>query len=251
MNKHMILPIAIFVAGVAAGFILGKKVYEVYYAELAREEIESVKTQFSRDRAVEQIKDNYNKEAESVQKGENLNRMGTPLARGSLEGTKTNLYNQTKRNYNLVHGGLREDEAETYYGEVVDAAGMRESDMTDDYTKHDMTDIDRTMPYLIEDHEFSDEFPHHDKISLLYYRYDDVLCEDENSQEVIDGIEAMVGYDALSKLDMQSMCWVRNERLGIDYEILALNESYGEAVHGIAGGSNLTPREKYVQRKRE
>ena len=73
---------------------------------------------------------------------------------------------------------------------------------------------------------------------------------DEN-EEIIDDIESVVGYDALAMLDMQTTVWVRNEPLGIDYEIIALNKSYQETVDGIKREAMMTPRERYEYNQRQ
>jgi hypothetical protein len=247
MNKQYLVPVAIFVAGAAVGFLVGKKVYESYYANLAQEEIDSVKTQFSRDRAAERAKSDN-----STSEEDGLKRMGTALTRSSLDGTKTNQYDKAKRNYNLVQTSEiddeEEDDEELTGGTDVDAAGQTEADMDDVYTERDLSDIDRTLPYLIDDREYSEEFDSHDKISLYYYRVDDVLCEE--SEAIIDDIDNTVGYDAISRLDAQTTCWVRNEPLGIDYEIVAINKSFAETVYGLGISPNMSPREKYAQKQR-
>jgi hypothetical protein len=113
----------------------------------------------------------------------------------------------------------------------------------------DISRIDRTMPYVINDVEFSEEFDHHDKVSLYYYSVDDILC-DEN-EEIFENAERFIGEEALSLLGDGAIIWVRNEPLTIDYEILTINKSYAEAVHGIEIGDNLTPRERYTRNKRK
>ena len=49
--KSTLLKVAIFAVGAATGFIVAKKVYEKYYADLAQEEIDSVKEAFERQDA--------------------------------------------------------------------------------------------------------------------------------------------------------------------------------------------------------
>jgi len=264
MNKNVFVYPVVFLLGTAVGFLVTKKVLEEKYAKLAEEEISSVKERFYANRVYlkkeEFVPQDSNSSKTEVQQ-EPSGRVTNPasvMARSSIE----NPYEQAKKNYNLIKpavpevepaGDPEEDDEdcdEDDDSEIRDAAGMTEQDTLD------LTKVDRTQPYVIDDTEFSDEFPHHDKISLYYYRADDVLCEESN-EDPIDDIESTVGYDALNKLDMQTTVWVRNEPLGIDYEIIALRGSYAETVHGLRNQRVMTPRERYnhiqeiKQKKRE
>ena len=244
MNNSILVRIMIFTVGVGVGFLAGKQIYEGYYESIAQEEIESVKEKFGLNkpiRTLNQIADEKkeDKATEQVVKSH-------PLARSSIE---TNPSEQAKRNYNLVK---RPDEIDDYEDEeddeededediLTDAAGKTEAEMA-------LVEINRDYPYAIDDREFSEDFDSHDKVSLYYYRTDDVLCDEH--EEVIDDIEGTIGYDALSQLDTQTTVWVRNEPICIDYEIISINRSYSESVHGIGIDQNLSPREKYARQQK-
>ena len=154
---------------------------------------------------------------------------------------------ETKKNKSTSDNTEQSDEEDcSDEDNELDDAGKSEQDMLD------LTKVDRTIPYIINDREFAEEFDHHDKISLYYYRVDDVLCEE--NEEIIDNIEGTIGYDALTALDMQTTVWVRNEPLAIDYEVIALNSSFAESVHGVHIQENnriLTPRERYNERQQK
>ena len=237
--KSVLIKVAIFTLGGAVGFLVAKKVYEGYYAAIAQEEIESVKETFANYKSIKPDRSNgmTNEEYAKTQEKRNNN---NPLAHSSLEG---NPYEQAKKNYNLA--GIKHEEPDEEDEErdepVTDAAGKTEEEM-------DLSKVDRTQPYIIDDREFSEEFEHHDKISLYYYRVDDVLCDEH--EEIINDIEEKVGYEALSTLDMQTTVWVRNEPLCIDYEIISINKSFAESVHGIGIEPNLSPREKYLRQEK-
>jgi hypothetical protein len=208
MRKSVLMSIVIFACGVAAGFFAGKKYYEEYYADLAQEEIDSVKETFSRRGELVLIKNDNGISEDDYD--ESFRTAPNPLSRSSLDG---NPYEQAKRNYTLIGKN-----PET--GEENITIPMPNEIM-----------VDRTKPYVIDAHEFSEEFDQHDKVSLYYYREDDVLSAE--NEELVDNIEETVGYDALAILDNQTTVWVRNEPLCIDYEIIAINKSFGETVHGI------------------
>lgn len=175
------------------------------------------------------------------------------LTRSSLD---TDPYEQAKRDYHRIstekNASVAKDEPDEPdtededRAEETDDAGKTEQDMLD------LTRIDRTQPYIINDREYSEEFDHHNKVSLYYYRVDDVLCEE--NEEIIDDVDAAIGNEALSILDTQTTVWVRNEPLAIDYEIIALNSSFAESAHGIhikplKPGAAMTPRERYIEKQ--
>lgn len=258
MSKSIFIKVAIFTAGVATGFLVGKKYYEEYYAQLAQEEIDSVKEAFN-ERALKSLDERLERRAsrnangmtdeeygeKKEQESEAFRLNNNPLIRSSLD---DNPYEQAKRNYNISGTGKTRlksvSDEEAGDEPLTDAAGKTEYEMNP-------ANPNKDLPYVITVDEFTDEFDQHDKVSLYYYKVDDVLCDEQ--EEVINEVEDTVGYNALSALDMQTTVWVRNERLRIDYEIIALNKSYAEQVHGVGTESkNLTPRERRaVKSKKE
>jgi uncharacterized protein YdaT len=255
--KSVLIKFIIFALGAGAGFLTAKKVYEEYYAALAQEEIDSVKERFESNwkprytSKEENSGDNglADDERPETVRPQRINH--NALTRSSLD---DNPNEQAKRNYNLVGAKPEkvvlpdpepeEDEEEGVEedGPVTDAAGKTHEEM-------DLTKVDRTKPYIIDDEEFTNEFDQHEKVSLYYYKVDDVLCEE--NEGIVKDREEKIGYDALSALDMQTTVWVRNEPLCIDYEIISINKSYAEAVNGMAFVPVLSPREIYVQKQRE
>ena len=126
--------------------------------------------------------------------------------------------------------------------------------------------VDRTQPYVINADEFSNCFDHHDKISLYYYSMDDVLADE--SDEVIDEIEDVIGFDSLNVFDTQTTVWVRNEPMATDFEVICLHQSYAATKHGItlppkkplpvktpvaktSSKKVASPREAYEEKQRE
>ena len=252
MKKNILMYLATFLAGAGAGFLTAKLVLEKKYAQLAEEEISSAREYYATERPSRRQIEAVETEVQQESDRGATNPSGA-MARKSIE----NPYEAAKRNYNLIKPVQAEDvepdgapgvdsdeeDPEDDDDELRDDAGMSEQDHLD------ITKVDRTQPYLISCDEYTDEFSHHDKVSLYYYRDDDVLCEEDN-EEPIDDIEATVSYDALSTLDMQTTVWVRNEPLGIDYEIMGVRGSYSESVLGMRPRDIMTPRERYEQRKK-
>ena len=254
MNKSVIVIFAAFAAGAAAGFFAAKKFFEEKYAQLAQEEIDSVKEIFGRHYEPCDADDNRangigpGMESEFDEPRTNPNGV---MARSSLN---THSKSETaKQNYNLSPSKKTETApSEDDESEEDDEDGPEGYPVKDDGTERDLEDVDRTEPYLISDREYSEEFPEHDKISLYYYTFDDVLCNE--NEEPMDDLDSTVGQDAMSELANGAMTvWVRNEPLSIDYEICAVRNSYAQVVHGINLNENLSPRERYLrqQKRRE
>jgi len=259
MSKNFIIPVLTFVLGAGAGFLVAKKVLDKKYAVLVEEEIASVREAFERINARKQAQE----EREDLEKPESTSENTyTPpiepktdpngvLTRSSLDNDP---YENAKRDYHKISEKKSPAVAKSkskkltakIEKEVRDDAGKTEQDMLNE------TRVDRASPYVIDDIQYSEEYDHHDKVSLYYYRVDGVLTEE--NEELVDDIENLIGHEALKALDMQTNVWVRNEPLGIDYEIIALNSSYAEAVHGIPSnpvpGRVMTPRERYAERQK-
>lgn len=101
-------------------------------------------------------------------------------------------------------------------------------------------------PFVISREDFDDTYAHFDKITITYYEQDDVLADEQD--EVIPDIESVVGYEALGRFgdmsDDDNIVYVRNGRLGSDYEIILAQESYTESVLGIVHDKPLTLRRR-------
>lgn len=136
------------------------------------------------------------------------------------------------------------DEEEEDDGPVTDDAGLAEGEYKDYAEYTDLTDVDRSLPYLIDSRDFDETCKYYEKKMLAYYTEDDVLCTEE--EDVVD-IDETVGWDCFKLLDIQNTAWVRNESIETDFEIYNVRASYAEAVHGITIDETLTPRERYLR----
>lgn len=265
MYKKILAGFSIFAAGLGLGFFIGKRKYELYYSRVATEEINSVIERFGANECdhcpIENGKLDPNDEEYDRSHREThplyedvatpTNPTG-PLTRSSV---RINPYEQAKIDYNRksmnpADIGYEQDEQpetdiseedEPDDGHFTDAAGKDEQDMQ-------IQEVEVTLPYLISSDQYGEDAGIRDKMSLYYYKLDDTLCDEQD--EVVDDIEETCGYDALSALEMQTMVWVRNEPLLIDYEIIAVNDSYRNSVLGLMNTPNLTPREQYERREK-
>ena len=243
MNKSLLLYPVVLAIGAIAGSLITKRQLEQKYAKLAEEEISSVRDYYvRRDAEKTKEKAGYSKEASKVSDEELKNPHGV-LTRSSLQ---DNPYEQAKRNYASMHMTHQEepegDPDEEEDDELRDPSGMTEQDHLD--TRR----VDRSHPYIIDDEEFANEFDYHEKVSLYYYRVDGSLMEE--NEELIPNPKDIIGEEALKLLDKTPNVWVRNESLGIDYEIIGLNTSYTEATTDLRINENLSPRERYQREQK-
>ena len=300
MNKKFFTHALALLIGGGLGYLVAKKMLEDYYAELAQEEIDSVKEMYERklDKALEESGDTAEmtqeqyeerhahtsspekKEGSPRSKVQFLHKEGytiteiadelgmtdgevqdylepvvkSPLVRKEV-GSKVAYHQMAKEN---MREQLELPKDSIEHHNVFKQAGVRkeiepsdeeveEPDEPQGYTARDLSEIDRTSPYVISADEYNDEFVEHDKLSIYYYMVDDVLCDEH--EEIMDDIDNTVGYDVFRVLENQPTAWVRNERLAIDYEICVVRSSYAEVVQGVPHKA-LSPREQYQNRQR-
>lgn len=82
-------------------------------------------------------------------------------------------------------------------------------------------------PYLITMETFDDADPAFEKISLEYYTEDDCLVEND---EPID-IDSSVGRENIDRLAKRMdliVIYVRNEKIGVDYEVTKIISKWSE-----------------------
>lgn len=107
-------------------------------------------------------------------------------------------------------------------------------DVTLKHTSEGLEEV--TEPYIISEDDYwgPNQYPEFAQENLVYYAKDDVLTTERD--EVITDVEDIIGPDALTSFG--SMCldkdtvFVRNIRLGMEYEITRDEGSYQEVVLG-------------------
>lgn len=82
--------------------------------------------------------------------------------------------------------------------------------------------------YQISEDKFIDE-PQPETQTFLYYTIDGIVASTD--EEVVPNPEGLIG-DWFSNLEPDESCYVRNEDVGVDYEIQAVPYSYKEYVLG-------------------
>lgn len=166
-----------FAVGVLSTWGYLKKKYEI----LAQEEINSVKSVFS--------KKNYEKQGEKI----------TEALKDELNDPDYKVIDEVKK-------------YDTY---------MEKPENDELKPKNDRLD----KPYVISPDAFG-EFENYERIGLIYYS-DNVLTDEDD--EIVDDIENIVGFEALSHFGEyeEDSVYVRNDRIKCDFEILKDNKEYG------------------------
>jgi hypothetical protein len=108
----------------------------------------------------------------------------------------------------------------------------------EEYARRRVENMKKGEPYLIEPEEYREGPEEYEHQTLYYYADDRTLCEDDDSE--VEDEEEIVGFDYEDKLDMQTTCWVRNDKLQVLYEIHRIDDSYKNAVANVSE----TPRER-------
>lgn len=135
-------------------------------------------------------------------------------------------------------GDIDEDTSEEHIAEDDPEYEAELDQMAEDYARRRSENMKRGDPYLIEPEEYTEGPEDYDRQALYYYSQDRVLCEDDDKK--VEDEEECIGFDYEDKLDMQTTCWVRNDRLRVLYEIHRIDDSYKKAVMNV----RETPRER-------
>lgn len=98
----------------------------------------------------------------------------------------------------------------------------------------DVENRDPTIPYVITEDEFGENKYNHDQTSFTYYEGDDIVTDQRD--QVVPEVDETVGEDNLTKFGLgnrnPNMVYIRNERLGLDFEINRIEGSYSEISQG-------------------
>lgn len=91
-------------------------------------------------------------------------------------------------------------------------------------------------PYIVTKDEFYANDPENDQQDLTYFEVDSVLCDERD--KAIEDVNGIVGDANMARFGSGSgdrnKVYIRNERLGIDYEVTRSKGSYLEEVLGMA-----------------
>lgn len=250
MKNAILIPSIALVLGGAAGFLLSKVLLEKKYVQLAEEQIQKDITSVKERLEDKCAKCTFKKQRISASDDTNDVKGSTDSAVAGVNpasnlGARSNGYEEAKRNYNL--GGAlarsqnRHEPADTSFEDDETDENERDGEMLR------MEETGNLEPYLITDIEFSEGCTHYDKLTCYYYADDDTMTDEHERLLFEDDRDKTLGVmnviDGFKAPDTKTI-WIRNERLGADYEVILINGSYNELV----SGAKLSPRERQEAR---
>lgn len=183
-----------FVIGAAIGAYVTNKMLKEAYAQLAQDEIDSVKEVFSARRTMEDLAAQYKTEEREASVPENGEK---PVKAERPRVDYTSCANSNPRN----------------------------GDIEETMTPSRLVGVN-CDPYVIPPDEFGDD-DEQEKITLYYWA--DQVLTDENYEPVED-VEATVGFESLTSFGQyeEDATYVRNLGFRCDYEILIEERRYDE-----------------------
>lgn len=196
MNKTIGMTAA-FLLGAAAGAASAWYILKEHYAQIAQEEIDSVKEAFSR--RDKQIKDEHSEDISDEAPEE-----------------------EPKRATDMV-----KQEASDL-AEKLDYTAYSTKPAIADVVKKMEENVKHDSPYVIPDEDYGTAFDY-DQIELMFFA-DKILADDD--MEIIEDVEDIVGFEALGQLQFgvkETIC-VRNDRLKCEYEIVLDERTYADAM---------------------
>ena len=194
MNKDLLSKVLIFMAGCGIGSIVTWKLIDKKYAQIAQEEIDSVKEALGF--VNEPMKEDEPKDEDDEDDEADRFDRDTESAKEELA--------QICKEQGYDYNGISKKEGE---------------EMTEN------------KPYVISPEEF-DENGY--KTKTLFYYNDDVVTDDRGKVLSENSIERLIGKDSLTTFGQyeSDSVFVRNDDLKTDYEILADDRNYHEMFMG-------------------
>ena len=121
------------------------------------------------------------------------------------------------------------DEEKKEFNEKVYSASYKKEEIDGDEEWEEAEKVNpvepEMVPYVISPEAFASEHIDYAKLTVVYYEDNEVLLNDE--EECVD-IGSTIGYDAVNHFGEyeKDACFIRNEKLGNDYEVLLEHRAY-------------------------
>lgn len=231
-------------------FLTAKKL-ESKYQKIADEEIDDVKRHYAilrKDGAdLEELASQYRDEAGIILETEGYLPVGSDEVEDDeddIPATEDDIAAEIERRAAAVEAEA-ERAAEEDVIRTVNIFDSREPDTYFDY-EEELTrrEADPEKPYVITKEEFDANETDFEQTSLTFYDGDQVLTDEKDGP--IDDDDSLVGAENLLRFGAgsqdKSIVYVRNERLGLDIEIVQSNGTFTEEVLGFIKHSDDRPR---------
>lgn len=151
-----------------------------------------------------------------------------------------------------VHGKIFEPpappEEATIFDEVVVELGDPEDD---DVAGYDLghNDVSNTKPFVVTKEDFFENEPQNDQVQWIYWAGDQTLMDE--ARNPVNEVNRTIGVRNLSHFGNGSgdkrIVYIRNQALGMDYEVLFHEGKYAEEVAGFTPVESRFDRGLHVQ----
>lgn len=237
--------------GAGIAWFISKRHYRLKYERLAEQEISEAKAFYNR-----LAKDDLVKPADSAESDE---RGVSKLTETGERAVRAMTNYQGRGIVSAPEDGtlMREVEEEETEIEVVPVtSNVFDARNSDDVWDQDAEEAHRATlnagdPYIISHMEYNENENSYDQRTFTYFAEDDVLVDD--SDKPIDLIDAVVGEGNLTRFGHGTLdnriVHIRNDKLGMDFEIVKNERSYSKEVLGIQHSDGPTVRK--MRRDRE
>lgn len=233
-----------FTSGSIAGYVYAKRKLEKQYIDWADQEIESAREFYNKAREEMLIK----------QKAQEPLFMEAAEAMKSYQGLETvvDASTDTPTVYQrAVEDEAEEDEVAPLYNHNDPTIYVRNVFQEPQVSEEEVGDIqweqlvrfrNHNKAYIISEDEFLNNEPEYPQVTLTYFAGDGVLI-DEQEKPVLE-IEKTIGeVENLKRFGLGTSSnhtlYIRNERLGLDFEILRDERKYTEVVLGFSPNQDI------------
>jgi len=243
VNRYILVGLTAVVsaaAGAAAGYYISRKQLEKSYDERLAEEISSTRAHLN----------------QLAKQGMMLRVPGAQLDPQAVAETAE----EREANVAVGPGVLRKAVAELRYGPdapispakptLIQRNVFRDEEEPDEDEEiawaQEIKERSSKKPYIIGVEEFGED-PKYHTVCLTYFMMDDTLLDD--GEVPIDDPEMVVGESNLDRFGYRSkdprLIYIRNEKLGADYEVTLHDGAFGDVIHGIATSQEKVRRTKF------
>ena len=213
-----------FVGGMAVGAGIGVLAVRNHYRKLAFDEINEVREYAKRKIASKEMADK-NSEAKKALMNDISENSEEETGKTGTEKEKEKVYQKTVERYsghfNAFTNPIDPSKIENSYEDD------EEEDSDDPYeifVNHDSPTETSDMPFLISEEEFASEKLFYDKVMLEYY--DDGIAVLEDSNEIVESLEALIGPYILDRPIEDDTIYVRNDNRSTDYGIIFTGKTF-------------------------
>lgn len=227
--NNKVIGVLMFVLGAAVGVLGTYKIFKTKYEQIAQEEIDSVKETFAK----------HNESQTFINEGEVG---GDPTSIQEIYATTEETFGDQTGKKNMIYRKPNPKRHKAYNKELIKVNTV---------TPEQIEERDPEIPYVItlEEWEEISEDKTYEKLELSYFAEDDTLCDDH--EEMLPESAMLLGYDFVEHFgngsDDPCTVFIRNEKMGCDFEVTWNSGSYQEIVLGVTPPKPVAPRKKKIK----